>query len=191
MGVLIPDPTEGTRGTRPKFRFLDPRVALTEPLRIGFLDPLAERLQDGGVVRILLLLGEAQPPGPLDLILGVEVHGEAIRLDRVEKFPARGLFLKVRMRLVERVLDLRGETIDREQSCYILTGSADLLNSTSLHQFLKGLITYDAFQIGVTCAKYVIIQFHSSTFCFAPVPVSLRNNACAFTGNNRYICLSN
>ena len=136
MGVLVPDPTEGTRGTCPKFRFLDPRVALTEPLRIGFLDPFAERLQNSGIVRILLLLGEAQTSGTLDLIFGVEVHGQAVRLDRVEKLPARGLFLKVRMRLVERVLVFYRKAINGEQRWSPDAGPADLLDFTALSHVL-------------------------------------------------------
>lgn len=111
MGVFVTDAPQRLRGVRPKGRLLDAGVALAEALRVGLGDSLAERLQNCGVVRILLLLGEAQTTGPLDLILGIEVHGEPVRFDKVEELPARSLFLKVRVRLVERVLDLRGETV--------------------------------------------------------------------------------
>ena len=126
-------------------------MALAEALRVGLGDPLTERLQDRGVVRILLLLGEAQTTGPLDLILGIEVHGEAVRLDQVEELPARGLFLQIRMRLVERVLVFYRKAINGEQRWSPDAGPADLLDFTALSHVLQCSDGCNTIEVVIRC----------------------------------------
>ena len=138
-----------------------------------------------------MLLGKAQTTGTLDFILGVEVHGGPVRLDRVEKLPACGLFLKVRMRLVERVLIFGRQAICDKHSSTTFTTALHLLDFSIPAIPLDQIRRHNFCQLFMRDTKPAFNNFHSSTFLFL-LPCRYRSGVTPVRSReNRYICAVN